>query len=350
MPVTPFVPDYLLPTTVVGSYPQPDWLVNRQMLSKVVPRTRMREIWRIPEPFLEQAQDDATVLAIRDMERAGIDIITDGEIRRESYSNRFATALEGLDTDHPGQVKTRAGTMTPVPRVVAKIRRSHAVELRDMQFLRNNTERPAKITLPGPFTLSQQAKNEFYRDDEEMAMDFAAAVNAEALDLQQAGADIIQLDEPWLRNDPEAAKRYAVKAINRALQGITVPTVVHLCFGYAAVVPGASKPTGYSFLPGLADSIAQQISIEAAQPKLDLGVLKELAGKKILLGILDLGDDAIETPEQVAARLRAGLKYVAPENLIAAPDCGMKYMAREVAFGKLKSLAAGAAIVRREIS
>jgi 5-methyltetrahydropteroyltriglutamate--homocysteine methyltransferase len=350
MVLTPLHPAHLLPTTVVGSYPQPDWLVDRQMLSKVVPRTRMREIWRIPEQFLEQAQDDATVLAIRDMERAGIDIITDGEIRRESYSNRFATALEGLDTDNPGQVKTRAGTMTPVPRVVGKIRRTRPVELRDMQFLRANTDRPAKITLPGPFTLSQQAKDEFYRDDEEMAMEFAAAVNAEAHDLQNAGADIIQLDEPWLRNDPEAAKRYAVKAINRALKGIAVPTVVHLCFGYAAVVPGASKPTGYSFLPGLADSIAQQISIEAAQPKLDLGVLKDLAGKKIMLGVLDLGDNAIETPEQVAARIRAGLKFVARENLIAAPDCGMKYLAREIAFGKLRALAAGAAIVRREIS
>jgi len=350
MPPTPQLPTHLLPTTVVGSYPQPDWLVNRQLLSKVVPRTRMTEIWRIPEPFLEQAQDDATVLAIRDMERAGIDIITDGEIRRESYSNRFATALEGLDNEHPGEVKSRYGQMTQVPRVVAKIRRSRAVELRDMQFLRANTDLPAKITLPGPFTMSQQAQNDFYRDDEEMAMDFAAAVNAEAHDLQKAGADVIQLDEPWLRNDPEAAKRYAVKAINRALQGITVPTIVHLCFGYAAVVPGSSKPTGYSFLPGLADSIAQQISIEAAQPKLDLGVLKDLAGKKILLGVLDLGDPAIETPEQVAARLRAGLKYVARENLIAAPDCGMKYLPRDIAFGKLKALAAGAAIVRREIA
>ena len=343
------LPTHLLPTTVVGSYPQPDWLVNRQLLSKVVPRTRMKEIWRLPEAFLEQAQDDATVLAIRDMERAGIDIITDGEIRRESYSNRFATALEGLDLDNPGQVKTRSGAMAPVPRVVGKIRRSRPVELRDMQFLRRNTDRPAKITLPGPFTMGQQAKNEFYRDDEEMAMDFAEAVNAEAHDLQKAGADIIQLDEPWLRNDPEAAKRYAVKAINRALKGITVPTVVHLCFGYAAVVPGA-KPTGYSFLPGLADSIAHQISIEAAQPRLDLGVLKDLAGKKIMLGVLDLGDDTIETPEQVAQRIRAGLKFVAPENLIPAPDCGMKYLAREVAFGKLRALAAGAAIVRREIS
>ena len=250
------LPTHLLPTTVVGSYPQPDWLVNRPLLSKVVPRTRMQEIWRIPAEFLEQAQDDATLLAIRDMERAGIDIITDGEMRRESYSNRFATALEGLDLAHPGEVKTRSGQMTPVPRVVGRIRRTGPVELRDMQFLRANTDLPAKITLPGPFTMGQQAKNEYYKDDEEMAMDFAVAVNDEALALEAAGADVIQLDEPWLRNDPEAAKRYAVKAINRALQGITVPTVVHLCFGYAAVVPGASKPTGYSFLPGLADSIA----------------------------------------------------------------------------------------------
>jgi 5-methyltetrahydropteroyltriglutamate--homocysteine methyltransferase len=344
------LPTHLLPTTVVGSYPQPDWLLNRQMLSKIVPRTRMQELWRIPEEFLEQAQDDATVLAIRDMERAGIDVITDGEMRRESYSNRFATALEGLDTANPGEVKTRSGAMTPVPRVVARIRRSRAVELRDMQFLRANTALPAKITLPGPFTMGQQAKNDFYRDDEEMAMDFAAAVNAEALDLERAGADVIQLDEPWLRNDPEAAKRYAVRAINRALQGITVPTVVHLCFGYAAVVPGASKPTGYSFLPGLSGTIAQQISIEAAQPKLDLGVLKDLAGKKIMLGVLDLGDNTVETPELVAQRIRAGLKYVRPADLIPAPDCGMKYLSREVAFGKLKALADGAAIVRQEIS
>jgi len=344
------LPSHLLPTTVVGSYPQPDWLVNRQMLSKIVPRTRMQELWRIPAEFLEQAQDDATLLAIRDMERAGIDIITDGEMRRESYSNRFATALEGIDLAHPGEVKTRSGQMTPVPRVVGRIRRTGPVELRDMQFLRANTALPAKITLPGPFTMGQQAKNEFYRDDEEMAMDFAVAVNEEALALEAAGADVIQLDEPWLRNDPEAAKRYAVKAINRALQGIRIPTVVHLCFGYAAVVPGASKPTGYSFLPGLADSIAEQISIEAAQPKLDLGVLKDLASKKVMLGVLDLGTDEIETPQLVAQRIRAGLKYLKPANLIPAPDCGMKYMPRAVAFGKLKALADGAAIVRKEIS
>jgi 5-methyltetrahydropteroyltriglutamate--homocysteine methyltransferase len=338
----------LLPTTVVGSYPQPDWLVNREMLSKTVPRVRLKEIWRVAEPYLEQAQDDATILAIRDMERAGIDIITDGEMRRESYSNRFATALDGVDIVNPAHITNRAGRVTTVPRVVGRIQRRHAVEIRDLQFLRRNTDRLAKITLPGPFTMVQQAKNEFYRDDEEMALDFAAAVNAEVRDLEAAGADVIQLDEPWLRNDPDAAKRYAVKAINRALEGITVPTVVHLCFGYAAVVKGR-KPTGYSFLPQLADSTAEQISIESAQPKLDLGVLADLAGKKIVLGVIDLGDPAIETADEIAARIRSGLKYVSADRLIPAPDCGMKYLPRDVAFGKLRALSAGAAIVRHEL-
>ena len=340
----------LLQTTVVGSYPQPDWLVNREMLSKVVPRTRLREIWRVADPYLQQAQDDATLLAIRDMERAGIDIITDGEMRRESYSNHFATALEGVDQDNPGEVTTRSGQKTPVPRVVGKIRRTRPVEVRDMQFLRANTDRPAKITLPGPFTMGQQVKDEFYKDAEAMCMDYAAAVNEEAHDLVRAGADVIQLDEPWLRNNPEEASRYAVKVINRALQGITVPTVVHLCFGYAAVVPGLSKPTGYSFLPQLADTIAQQISIESAQPKIDLGVLKDLAPKKVMLGVIDLNDPEIETPEKIADRIRAGLKIMSPEKLLPAPDCGMKYLPRATAFGKLKSLAAGAAIVRKELS
>ena len=340
----------LLQTTVVGSYPQPDWLVNREMLSKVVPRTRLREIWRVADPYLQQAQDDATLLAIRDMERAGIDIITDGEMRRESYSNHFATALEGVDQDNPGEVTTRSGQKTPVPRVVGKIRRTRPVEVRDMQFLRANTDRPAKITLPGPFTMGQQVKDEFYKDAEAMCMDYAAAVNEEAHDLVRAGADVIQLDEPWLRNNPEEASRYAVKVINRALQGITVPTVVHLCFGYAAVVPGLSKPTGYSFLPQLADTIAQQISIESAQPKIDLGVLKDLAPKKVMLGVIDLNDPEIETPEKIADRIRAGLKFMSPEKLLPAPDCGMKYLPRATAFGKLKSLAAGAAIVRKELS
>jgi 5-methyltetrahydropteroyltriglutamate--homocysteine methyltransferase len=343
------MPSQLLPTSVVGSYPQPDWLVNRDMLSKSVPRVRTN-IWRVPEPWLEQAQDDATILAIRDMERAGIDIITDGEVRRESYSNRFATALEGIDTEAPGSVKSRAGRDTPVPRVVGKIRRQGPVETRDMAFLRANTDRPAKITLPGPFTMSRQAINEFYKDDEEMVMDYAVAVNAEAHDLVAAGADIIQLDEPWLRQDPDAAKRIAVKAINRALEGIKVPTIVHLCFGYAALVPGETKPVGYSFLPQLADSVADQISIEAAQPKLDLGVLKELSGKTILLGVLDLADKTAETPQVVAERIRAGLKQVAADKLVPAPDCGMKYLPRDLAFAKLKALSEGAAIVRAELT
>ncbi|HXE86951.1 MAG TPA: uroporphyrinogen decarboxylase family protein [Hyphomicrobiaceae bacterium] len=343
------MPQHLLPTTVVGSYPQPDWLVNRDMLSKSVPRVRMN-IWRVRDDWLEQAQDDATLLAIRDLERAGIDIITDGEIRRESYSNRFATALEGIDLDRPGQVKSRSGHRTPVPRVVGRIRRRGPVEVRDMKFLRANTDRLAKITLPGPFTMSRQAINEHYKDDDEMVMDYAVAVNAEAKDLVKAGADVIQLDEPWLRQDPDAAKRIAVKAINRALAGISVPTIVHLCFGYAALVPGETKPVGYSFLPELADSTADQISIEAAQPKLDLGVLHDLSPKKILLGVLDLGDIKVETPKKVADRIRKGLKHLPAERLIPAPDCGMKYLPREVALGKLKALSEGAAIVRAEIS
>jgi 5-methyltetrahydropteroyltriglutamate--homocysteine methyltransferase len=343
------LPKHLLPTTVVGSYPQPDWLVDRAMLAKSVPRTRMHGMWRLPEAYLEEAQDDATIVAIRDLERAGIDIVTDGEIRRESYSNRFATALDGFDAENPAIIVARTGQKTPVPRVVGKIRRTRPVELRDMEFLRRNTDRAAKITLPGPFTMSQQAKNEYYADDEELAMALAEAVNAEARDLQKAGADVIQLDEPWVRNNPDLARRYAVKAINRALEGITVPTVVHLCFGYAAVVPGSTKPGGYSFLAELAETTAAQISIEAAQPKLDLGVLKELSSKTIMLGVLDLGDPEIETVAVIADRIRNGLKHVAADRLVVAPDCGMKYMPRATAFGKLKAMCEAAAVVRKEI-
>lgn len=339
----------LLQTTVVGSYPQPDWLVDRALLMKGVPRTRLHELWRVQEPYLEQAQDDATLLAIRDMERAGIDIITDGEMRRESYSNRFATALEGVDNENPAEIVNSRGQRTVVPRIVGKIRRTRPVELRDMQFLRANTGKAAKITLPGPFTMGQQVKDEFYRDAEAMCLDYAAAVNEEAHALVAAGADVIQLDEPWLRNNPDEAQRYAVKVINRALQGISVPTVVHLCFGYAAVVTGL-KPTGYSFLPQLADTIAQQISIESAQPKIDLGVLKDLAPKKVMLGVIDLSDAQIETPQMVADRIRAGLKFLPPDKLLPAPDCGMKYLPRVTAFGKLKALAEGAALVRRELA
>jgi 5-methyltetrahydropteroyltriglutamate--homocysteine methyltransferase len=293
----------------------------------------MKQIWRVAEDALEQAQDDATLVAIRDMERAGIDIITDGEIRRESYSNRFALALDGVDVDTPAEVIGRTGKVTLVPRVVGNLRRRNPVELRDMQFLRANTDRGAKITLPGPFTLSMQAHDEHYGDEEALAMAYAEVVAAEARDLKAAGADVIQLDEPWLQARPEQAKRYGVKAINRALEGVAGPTVVHLCFGYAAIV--TDKPSGYSFLPQLADSTAGQISIEAAQPKLD---------------VLDLGSAEVETAETVAARIRAGLKHVAAERLVAAPDCGMKYIPRERAFGKLKALADGAAIVRRELA
>jgi 5-methyltetrahydropteroyltriglutamate--homocysteine methyltransferase len=342
-------PTHLLPTTVVGSYPQPDWLVNRAALEKHgVPRTHAHEIWRIPEALLEQAQDDGTILAIREMERAGIDIITDGEIRRESYSNRFALALEGIDAERPGEVRSQTGRVTPVPRVVGKIRRRAPVELRDVEFLLRQTDRATKITVPGPFTLSQQARNEFYRDEEEMAMDYAAAVNEELRDLKATGVDVVQLDEPWVRTAPDKAERYGVRAINRALEGIPGPTVVHLCFGYAHVVH--NKPSGYAFLSQLADTTAQQISIEAAQPNIDLGVLADLSGKQIMLGVLDLDSADVETAEQVATRIRRGLRHVDAERLIPAPDCGMKYMPRERAFGKLCALTAGAAIVRRELA
>ncbi|HYZ22928.1 MAG TPA: 5-methyltetrahydropteroyltriglutamate--homocysteine methyltransferase [Rhodopila sp.] len=342
-------PTHLLPTTVVGSYPQPDWLVDRAALQHHgVPRAHAHDIWRIPPDLLEQAQDDATILAIRDMERAGIDIVTDGEIRRESYSNRFATALDGIDAENPGIIRSQSGRATPVPRVVGPIRRVADVETRDARFLREHAAGAAKITLPGPFTLSRQVQDEYYRDEEALAMDYAAAVNQELRALKATGVDVVQLDEPWVRTAPEQAARYGVQAINRALEGIDGPTVVHLCFGYAAVV--AEKPAGYPFLPELGGTIAKQISIEAAQPRLDLGVLRDLAGKTIMLGVLDLADPEVETAAIIAGRLRAALRFVAAENLVAAPDCGMKYLPRATAFGKLKALAEGAAIVRRELA
>ena len=338
----------ILPTTVVGSYPQPDWLVDRAALtSKMPPRVRAKEIWRVAEPYLEQAQDDATLLAIRDMELAGIDIITDGEIRRESYSNRFATALEGIDLERPGETVARTGNKSIVPRVVGKIRRKYPVEVRDVEFLRKNTNKIIKITVPGPFTMAQQTQNDYYKEEEEMALDYAVALNEELRDLKAAGADALQIDDPWLQARPEAANRYGVKVLNRALEGIPGPTVVHLCFGYAYVV--FNKPAGYTFLTQLADCIVEQISIEAAQPRIDFGVLKELSGKKMVLGMISLDDHRVETAEEVAARVRLALKHLPPERLVLAPDCGMKYLPRAVAFGKLKSLAEGAAIVRREL-
>jgi 5-methyltetrahydropteroyltriglutamate--homocysteine methyltransferase len=338
----------LLPTSLVGSYPQPDWLIDRQaLLERRVPRIRMPELWRVAPPWLERAQDDATELAIRDQERAGLDIVTDGEIRRESYSARFANALDGLDLDHPGSAPSRTGLPTPVPRVVGPIRRRHAVEVRDLTFLRAHTQRPVKITLPGPFTLSQQAQDEHYRDPRALALAYADAVNAEARDLFAAGADIVQLDEPYMQAQPELARAFGVEALNRALAGLTGTTCVHLCFGYAALV--RERPTGYSFLPELAHARCAQVSIETAQANLDCSVLAALPGKMILVGALNLADPAVETPEAVAARIRRALEHVSPERVVVAPDCGMKYLPRDVAFGKLCALVAGARIVRREL-
>jgi 5-methyltetrahydropteroyltriglutamate--homocysteine methyltransferase len=338
-----------LSSTVVGSYPQPEWLIDREALgSHSVPRVRVSQAWRIPETYLEQAQDDATLLAIRDMERAGIDTITDGEIRRESYSNRFATALEGVDAERPATIHTRDGAPRTVPRIVAPVRWREPVEARDVEFLRANTDRATKITLPGPFTMAQQASNEAYDDPDELVMDLAAAVNAEARALERAGADVIQLDEPWLRNNPEAARRIAVRAIDRALEGLTATTAVHLCFGYAALV-GEKQANRYDFLGELSDSVAQQVSVEAAQPKLDLGQLSELSPKVVVLGVLDLGDPNVENADTVAARIRAALAHVPAERLVPAPDCGMKYLPRDRALAKLEALSAGAALVRAEL-
>ena len=338
----------VLATSVVGSYPQPAWLIDRGALgSHSVPRVRVASAWRVPEPFLEEAQDDATRLAIRDMERAGIDIISDGEMRRESYSNRFATALDGIDAERPATIATRSGDRV-VPRVVGPVRWRGPVEVRDVEFLRAHTDRAIKITLPGPFTMAQQAANEAYDEFDELVMDFAVAVNEEARALQAAGADVIQLDEPWLRNDPEGARRIAVRAIDAALDGLSATTAVHMCFGYAAVV-AAKDRNRYEFLGELADSSAQQISVEAAQPKLDLGQLSELAPKTILVGVLDLGDPEPETAQVVAERIRAALGHVPADRLIPAPDCGMKYLPRPLAVAKLRALSEGAALVRAEL-
>ncbi len=341
--------DNLLPTSLVGSYAQPDWLIDRNKLAgRFPPRVRAKELWRVAPEYLEQAQDDATLLAIRDQERAGLDIITDGEMRRESYSNRFATALEGVDIENPGTALDRSGHPNPVPRVTGKVRRKHPVEVRDLQFLRANTGRMIKMTVPGPFTMSQQAQNEFYKHDEEMALDYAAAVNAEIKDLFAAGADVVQIDEPYMQARPEKARQYGLKALNAALDGVAGTTAVHICFGYAAIIH--VRPEGYSFLPELAGSPVKQVSIETAQAKLDCSVLAKLPGKTIILGTLDLSDMNIEEPETVAARIRRALPYVDARNVIVAPDCGLKYLPREVAFGKMRAMVEGAQIVRGELT
>jgi 5-methyltetrahydropteroyltriglutamate--homocysteine methyltransferase len=332
----------------VGSYPQPDWLIDRAQLShRLPPRVRATDLWRVAPEFLEEAQDDATILAIRAQERAGLDIVTDGEIRRESYSNRFATALEGIDLDNPAQVVARSGKLNYVPRIVSKIRRKHAVEVRDIQFLRANTDRRVKVTVPGPYTMSQQAHNDFYKSEEEMAMDYAAAVNEEIKDLFAAGADIVQIDEPYMQAVPDKARQFGLKSLNRALEGVKGETAVHLCFGYAAMV--ANRPSEYQFLAELADAPVNCISIETAQSSLDCSVLAKLTGKNIILGVLDLSSNEVETPEKVAARIRRALPYITADRLIVAPDCGMKYLPRDVAFGKLKAMVAGAGTVRAEL-
>jgi len=339
----------LLPTTLVGSTPQPEWLIDRQKLAgRFPPRVRATELWRIPEPYLAQAQDDATLLAIRAQEDAGLDIITDGEIRRESYSNRFATALEGVDLDNPGTALDRSGHPNPVPRIVGKIRRRHPVEVDDVKCLRAHTRRMIKMTVPGPFTMSQQAQNDYYKSAEAAAMDYAAAVNEEIRDLFAAGADIVQVDEPYMQARPEKAREYGLKALNRALEGIAGTTAVHICFGYAAVIH--VRPSGYSFLSELAGCTCKQVSIETAQSNLDCSVLKTLPGKKIILGVIDLNDMKVETPETVAARIRRALPHVKAEDVIVAPDCGMKYLPREVAFAKMAAMVEGARIVRAELA
>lgn len=339
----------LLPTSLVGSYAQPDWLIDRAKLAgRFPPRVRAKELWRVAPEFLDQAQDDATMLAIRDQERAGLDIITDGEMRRESYSNRFATALEGVDIDNPGTALDRSGHPNPVPRITGKIRRKHPVEVRDVQFLRANTDRAIKITVPGPFTMSQQAQNDFYKDEQELVLDYAAAVNEEIKDLFAAGADIVQIDEPYMQARPAKARQFGVAGLNAALDGVKGTTAIHICFGYAAIIH--ERPEGYSFLPELANTAINQVSIETAQSKLDCKVLETLPGKTIILGVLDLSDMTVEAPETVAARIRRALPHVPAERIVLAPDCGLKYLPRPVAYAKMQAMVDGAKIVRAELA
>jgi len=342
------LPQHLLPTTVVGSYPQPDWLIDREKLAgRFPPRVRAAELWRVDPAYLEQAQQDATLLAIRAQEEAGLDIVTDGEIRRESYSNRFATALDGVDIDNPGTALDRSGHPNPVPRITGPIRRRHPVQVEDLTFLRAHTDRTVKVTVPGPFTMSQQAQNDYYPSREEAAFGYAEAVNEEVKDLFAAGADIVQLDEPYLQARADEARGYGVAAVNRALEGATGTTAVHLCFGYAAIIH--DRPSGYSFLPELASSTADQVSIETAQSGLDCSVLTALDGKTIILGVLDLNDHSAETPGQVVERVRKALPFVPAERLVLAPDCGMKYLPRPAAFGKLAAMTEAATRLRSEL-
>jgi 5-methyltetrahydropteroyltriglutamate--homocysteine methyltransferase len=338
----------LFPTTLVGSFAQPEWLIDRSKLAgRFPPRVRARELWRPEADYLAEAQDDATIVAIRAQERAGLDVITDGEIRRESYSNHFATALEGVDIDNPGVGLDRSGHPNPVPRVVGPIGRPAPVQVRDTEFLRAATDRTIKVTIPGPFTMAQQAQNDYYPDVQSLAMAYAEVCNAEAHDLFAAGADIVQFDEPYLQARPEPAREFGVAALNRALDGLTGTTAVHLCFGYAAIIH--ERPSGYSFLSELADCTCDQISIETAQSGLDPEILTTLKGKRIILGVLDLSDHEVESAETVAARVRRAMTYVDPQDIVLAPDCGMKYLPRASAEGKLRSMTAAAEQLRAEV-
>jgi 5-methyltetrahydropteroyltriglutamate--homocysteine methyltransferase len=338
----------LFPSTIVGSYPQPEWLIDRDKLSKQFPpRTRAKELWRIDPKYLAAAQDDATRLAILDQERAGLDIVSDGEIRRESYSNHFATALEGIDLDNPGKALDRSGEPVFVPRIVGRIRRKHPVGVRNLEFLRANTDRMIKFTVPGPFTMSQQAQNDFYASDREAALDYAAAVNEEVRDLFAAGADVVQLDEPYMQARPEKAREYGVEALNRALDGISGTTCIHICFGYAALIH--ERPEGYSFLPELAHTACGQVSMETGQSNLDCKVLESLDDKQILLGVLDLSTEDIEPVDVIKQRVRRALEHVDAERILLAPDCGMKYLSREAAFGKLRNMAEAGRQLRAEL-
>jgi 5-methyltetrahydropteroyltriglutamate--homocysteine methyltransferase len=335
----------LIPTMLVGSYPQPGWLINRDVLmGSGPPRVRMQQVWRMTGEALYEAQNDAVLTAVHDQERAGIDVLTDGEVRRESYFNAFATAVDGIDLDNPGKVLARNGKETLVPRVVGPITLTRSVHAAEVAFLRAQTDRPIKVTIPGGFTMAKLALDEHYHDQEALIMAYAAAVNQEIKHLKAAGADWIQIDEPYMQANPAEADKFGVAAIDRALAGIEGPTAVHLCFGYAYVVSG--KPSGYSYLPQLNACKADAISIEAAQPHLDPKELRGLPDKKVIFGVIDMADPNAETADVVAGRLKSALGHIDGERLIAATDCGMKYMPRGLAFAKLKALAGGAAQVR----
>jgi len=339
----------LLPVMLVGSYAQPDWLIDRARLdARLPPRVRAKELWRVAPEYLDEAQRDATLLALFDQIRAGVDVVTDGEMRRESYSNLFANALYGVDLDRPGEAIDRTGKPVPVPRIVGPIRRRASVEAPFVAFVKAHTDKPIKVTLPGPFTMTQQAQNDYYREPADLALAYAAAVNEEVKDLFAAGADVVQLDEPYVQARPEAAREYAVAAIDRALDGAAGTTALHVCFGYGKHV--ANKPAGYAFCAELDACAADDLSLECAQPRLDMHLLELLPSKRIHVGVLDLRDRTVETPQIVADRIRAALRHAPPERVVVAPDCGMKYLPRDVAYGKLVAMVRGRDIVRAELT